>query len=677
VSDSSLLQRLKERKLVQWALAYLAGAFVVFQAVEVMAEPWGISGWLQRSIHILLRVGVFVTLVLAWYHGEKGLQRVGGVEVLILAVLLGGGGLWLTTVRREDPAARSADAVCAWLEVGEESRSRRSVAVLPFQNISGDSLDLFFTDGIHDEIITQLHKIASLDVRSRTSVLKYGDSRLSTPEIARELCVTAVLEGSVRRGGPTIRVTAQLIDGRSDEHLWSETFDRTPSPAEAIAIQTDIARRIAQALQVELKPAEERRISQVPTDIPAAYELYLRAGDYRRRGYLAGANQERGRLFELSVRRYEDAVEVDPTFAEAWARLGFQHLDIYDKNVDRSPARLARSKEAIDQALELDPELPLAHWALGSYYNLGEADATRASREAAIALEGMPGNPEVYTLLGSIRIRQGRLQEAIDAFERSARLDPRPEVLVTLANVLISARRYQEAEAWLNLSKAMSPEYPFSHRYLAELYPRWNGDLSEARTILDQAGSSVEEDELLAARFWNRIYARDYRGSLELLRPDAGWLGHVVAGGAGPVDLLYGVAHRLLGDSAQAASHFQRVVDAGNVPRDPLVALTDARLASAVAQAGAGREEEALRELQAARELFLYDPFTRAQADEVEIHVRVMLDDHDRALDIVEDLLELEYRMAISVQLLRIDPRLDPLRDHPRFQALLEKHGAN
>src|SRR5258705_3734138 len=270
---TEFFQRLKQRKLVQWAIAYVAVAFALLQGIDIVAQQFGWPEGVRRGITLGLIVGFFVTLVLAWYHGERGAQRVGDTELLIIGLVLalGGGFLWRFA------AARSADNKTATMP--NESRSvinAKSIAVLPFENLSRDPDNAYFTDGVQDEILTYLAKIADLKVISRTSVLQYksGVAR-NLREIAQQLGVANVVEGSVQRSGNRVRVNAQLIDARTDAHLWAQTYDR--DLADVFAIQSEIAKAIADQLQAKLSPSEKKAIEQPPTSDLTAFDQYSRA----------------------------------------------------------------------------------------------------------------------------------------------------------------------------------------------------------------------------------------------------------------------------------------------------------------------------------------------------------------------------------------------------------------
>ncbi|MGD2217981.1 MAG: hypothetical protein PVJ64_14585, partial [Gemmatimonadales bacterium] len=351
---TSLLQRLRERKLFQWALAYLAGAWVLFQGIEVMAEPWDLSPAFQRTVHLIVAVGFLVALVLAWYHGEQGRQRVSGVELLIIALLLAVGALLIRMYRPEEAAApetRPAETV-----ERPADGAVRSLAVLPLANLMGDPGQAYFVDGLHDVLIGELAGISELTVISRTSVMRYRDTDRPLGEIAAELGVDALVEGSVFHAGDSVRVTAQLVRGAPEEHLWQGRYEGRLS--QAFGLQTRVAEAIAGEIRLALSPREAERLARRAEVDPAAQEAYLR-----------GRAQWRTRTADgmrLALTYLEHAVAMDSTFALAWSALAdvytmgifYGGLDVTSDEAQRRAERNAR------RALELDPDLAEAHAAL-------------------------------------------------------------------------------------------------------------------------------------------------------------------------------------------------------------------------------------------------------------------------------------------------------------------------
>ena len=268
---NEFFQRLKQRKLVQWAIAYVAAAFALLQGIDIVAQQFGWPEGLRRSITLGLVVGFFVTLVLAWYHGERGAQRVSGTELLIIGVVLalGGGFLWRFA------AARSEDSKTA--VAPNESRSGingKSIAVLPFVNMGADKNDEYLSDGVSEELITALSKIAGLQVKARTSSFAFKGKNEDIQKIGELLHASHLLEGSVAKAGNKLRITAQLIQASDGNHEWSDTYDRDMQ--DIFAVRSEVAQKVAETLRVRLLGEEKKQIDKKPTDNLEAYDAYLK-----------------------------------------------------------------------------------------------------------------------------------------------------------------------------------------------------------------------------------------------------------------------------------------------------------------------------------------------------------------------------------------------------------------
>jgi TolB-like protein len=415
-APSSLLARLKRRKLFQWAFAYAGGAWLILQLLSLLTQPFAWPDLIMRAAVVLLAVGFVAVLVLAWFHGEKGEQRASGMELSMLAALLIVAATGVLLVSRGTGAAAAPPVVAAALRQ-DAPGDRRSIAVLPFASLSADPENAYFASAIHDELLTQLSKLGDLRVISRTSVMQYAGSTKPIGQIAGELGVGVVLEGSVQRAGNRVRVQAQLIDAATDEHLWANSYDR--DLADVFAIQRDIAQQIATALQARLTAGERATLAQAPTQNLEAYDFYLQARDYHLRGDVTQEN------LETAERLYERAVALDPAFALAHAWLSRAHGQLRWWQFDRSDARREQQRAAAERAVELQPGLPEARLAMGLYHYWGHRDYERALVELRTASRSAPGHAQLHHIIGAILRRQGKFAEGVREMEQALLLDPR------------------------------------------------------------------------------------------------------------------------------------------------------------------------------------------------------------------------------------------------------------
>jgi TolB-like protein len=436
---SSLLERLKERKLFQWALAYLAAAFVVFQSIEVMAEPWGIGPGLQRAIHVLLLIGLFVVLILAWYHGEKSRQRVSGAELLIIASLLAVGAIAITLVGSGSGKTTQGEDEATVYALPDD---RPSIAALPWTNRSGREEDLYFTDGIHDEILTRLSKLSGLRVISRQSVVRFRDSPMAMGEIAEALRVRYVLEAGLLRAQDDVRITVQLIDAHTDDHVWAETYDRPLSIENLLDIQSEIATQIAAELKAVLTPEERERVAARPTDNLEAYDHYLRGRMFSREHTPEG--------WRRAMESFERAIALDSTFAHAFIGLAWSHRELPRVFSSTAGEGYEKATDAATRAIELDENLGEAYALLGSIKFVADWDMSGPEPYFRRALQLSPGSTDVYQLYAQYLSWMERDEEAIEMATRLVELDPLTPVMnAWVAITYFYANRYDESIAWL------------------------------------------------------------------------------------------------------------------------------------------------------------------------------------------------------------------------------------
>ncbi|MEE8583455.1 MAG: protein kinase, partial [Acidobacteriota bacterium] len=411
------------------------------------------------------------------------------------------------------PAAVLIALLGWWFSGGGLHGGSKSIAVLPFDNLSADPGNEYFSDGVTDEIISQLAKIRDLKVISRTSVMQYKGTNKNLRQIGVELGVSTILVGSVRRDNERVRITAQLIDASTDEHLWAGTYDR--ELADIFAVQSDVALRIADALQTNLNPGEKEDIEERPTGNTEAYNYYLHALSYSQRGGLE-------KDFLLAIQMSEEAIKLDPNFALAYAVLSQLHSTMYFQFYDRTEERIATANAAVGQALQLKPDLPEAHRALGFYYYWCQLDYDRALEEFAIAQAGRPNDSLVSAGIGWVRRRQGRFEDAAANLRKASELDPRSaEAYSELGETYLLMRRWDEAEEHVDRAISLNPEYVAAYGSKAHLYLGSEGNVGKARAVLKTArelGLDLEGDaESAHIAVSTEIYGGSYQEALSRL----------------------------------------------------------------------------------------------------------------------------------------------------------------
>jgi len=557
-------------------------------------------------------------------------------------------------------------AVFATLLFRRESTTalEKSIAVLPFANLSDSQENEFFAGGIQDDVLTNLAKLGDLKVIARTSVAKYKGTEMTTREIGKALGVGAVLEGSVRRVGNRVRVNAQLIDTRNETHIWAETYERDLT--DVFAIQSDLALQIAASLHTTLSPDERARLEKRPTDNPEAYLTYLQARDAVSKG--PGSTDELERIAQL----YEKAVLLDPSFALALAELSYISATIYQANGEQDA--LARARASASEALRLQPHLPEAHLALGYVYYRGDRNYERALDELAIAKQGLPNDPEVFLITGSIERRQGRWKESTADFEKAASVNPKDPFLWTnLATNYEALRDFPAAAKTFERGIEANPSFFPNHYMRARMEIDWNGDTAPLERLFQQTPAPPDPDGKIAfAKFELKLLQRQYAEALQLV--EAGphdsffqWRPGVPF----PRSYLAAEACRLMNDQAKARLLFEqaREIVQQTIPVNPGDASRYALLGQIYA--GLGLKEEAIRKGEQAVELLpeSKDALDGPPVTLVLAKICVLVDEYDRALTLLEH--SLSTPAGITPSGLQTDPVWDPLRANPRFQQLL------
>ena len=679
----TFLAELKRRHVFKVAAVYGATAFVVLQLADIVFPSMGLPEWAIPFIVALTLACFPLALVLAWAFettpdgvrktdpaasGEleaiasqpRGVRWPSGLLALLGVVLLLGGGWWV--LGRGSGDSNAAGTARSSSVSRDVDGNRSSIAVLPFDNLSADPENAFFARGVHEDILTYLSRVREFRVISRTSVEQYADRQVNLREVANELGVTYVVEGSVRRSGDRVRVTAQLIDATTDDHLWAENYDR--ELADVFAIQTAVAQEIVRALQAELSPEEERLISEQPTENVEAYELYLRARQLTGAGGLSlSADEEAARLLE-------QAVALDPRFARAWALLAQVYGNIYWFGTNRSPERLTAQKEAIDRAFALDPELPEARLALASYYYRGFYDYDRALEQLETVRGQLPSNADVLYFMGLTLRRLGRWDESVAAFHQATQLDPAN--VTTAAELVNTALDAGDMERAWEASDRLLARYRdngvlAAHRAL--LFLHGEGNVEAARRTLD-AVEPVDSWFYAYASMETSFFERDFDAALAVISEYGHQFDWVAPGFS---DFLAGEALFLAGDAVGAERRLARArsVLEAEVGKPYAAEYVWPHLVLAMTYAYQGEAELALESCRRAQTILpeskdkvhgvdaaYYCAFTRARVGET-----------DGALETIERMLQTPS--GVTSHQLALDPRWDFLRDDPRFQSLV------
>jgi TolB-like protein len=585
-------------------------------------------------------------------------KRMGWHEVVIALLLVG---------------ALIAGAVLYFRKGATAAVPEKSIAVLPFENLSEEKANAYFTDGVQDEILTDLARIADLKVISRTSVMHYrsGIAR-NLREIGEQLGVAHVLEGSVQRAGNRVRVNAQLVDARTDRHLWAQTYDR--DLADVFAIQSEIAKTIADQLQAKLSPSEKSAIERPPTNDLAAFDLYTRAKDL----FLTAAGSSAGKAVYLqAIDLLNQAVARDPSFFQAYCRLAQAHDSLYSAGYDHTSARLALADGAIEAASRLRPNAGETHLARARNIYQGYRDYNGALAELELARQTLPNDSRVFELTGYIQRRQpGRYEESTRTLERAIELDPRNVVVLQqiAAFNYRRLRRYADAKSAWDRLLAITPDDVAAKAERAMVDLEWKGDTRPVHQMIDSIRATNPAAVQSIAERW-MICALAERDAVAANNT-------LIAFGENPIALssenvhfnrpfVEGVIARMNHDDAKARSAFtaarseqEKIVQAqpNYGPALCILGLIDA---------GLGRKEEALREGRRAVELLPVEKDAPEGVDMVKYLAMIAAWIGDKDLACEQLAIAIRSPSSLSYGQLKLMPFWDPLRGDPRFEQIV------
>ena len=668
----------KRRNVYRAAAAYGVISWLVIQVATQVSPYFNIPNWAVRLLILLLIVGFPVALIWSWAFEltpegimrtedvptDRSVTRHTGRKLLAFAAVGAAISVALLLFRTAGPSAIEPKPAADTATIPE-----KSIAVLPFANLSANQENEFFTAGVQDEILTDLSKVADLKVISRSSseIFKPGAAR-NLREIGQQLGVAHVLEGSVQRSANRIRVTSQLIDARTDLHLWAEHYDRDVT--DAFAIQTEIAEAIVGQLRAKLSPSEKAAMERPPPD-SQAFDLYLQA---KQLIISFDDTPDWKETLLRAVRLLDEAISRDGTFALAYCWATTAHDNLYWFALDHTPARLAQAKAAAETALRLAPDLGEAHLARALVYYHGTRDYTRALDEVALAKRTLPNSAETYALAGYIERRQGRWDQARSDLEKAAELDPRNAKVINGLSVLYDILHdYNAKEALYDRTVVANPnmrDYLQLYRAATELE---KADLAAARKLVDGLPSQYDPE---GAATTTRLLLALSERRLDAAREA---LGDTKAEGLAsnfsyvlPRSFFEGLIARAAGDAEQAKASF---VAAHSVLEAKLDGRRDDALGVAMlglTAAGQGNKEEAIALGRRAAEL---QPIANDAVDGATVST---------ALALIyawtgEVNLAIEQLTMLSTipggpdyGQLRYDPAWDALRSDKRFEGIIE-----
>jgi TolB-like protein/Tfp pilus assembly protein PilF len=662
---AGFFNEVKRRKVYRVAAGYVVVAGGLIQLASAIFPAWELPTWSLRLVILLLLIGFPISLILAWAlevtpEGIRATapppsaprKRRNIIALVAIGVIVSGAAGFFLLPRA---SARRID---------------KSIAVLPFENFSDDKENAYFADGIQDDILTNLSKIGDLKVISRTSVMPYRGKEKNVREIGKALGVSAILEGSVRKSGNRVRVNVQLINAENDEHVWSEVYDRDLT--DVFAIQTDLAKKIADELHAKLSPTEKALIDRKPTENGEAYLAFVQAHNLER---------EREDLLKLKQAEslFERALQLDPNFALAAASYSRLQSWIHH-SFDPTPERRDKARTLAERALQLQPDLAEAHLALGFTFYYGDRDYARALAEFAIAQQGLPNEAEVYLAIGAIQRRQGKWAESNANLEKAAGLSPNETW--PLQNLVLNyqmQRKWDLANKTIDRGLKLAPNsFPlWSIKAQLEISEKGTYEIAE-RGVTKVATQPIDEETRLhfsigiaQVRLLQRRYA-------EVLQLTAGMRDELLHNDFEQLMGKYGtigIAKKLLGDQAGAQEALLKAKGYAEqfVAGAPNEAKRHTRLAECLAWLG--EKEAAIAEAKRATELLpeSVDAFDGPVCTQTLAEVYMIVGEYEQALPIVDGLLSRPSEATVAK--LKVNPLWDPIRNDPRFIALLKKHG--
>jgi TolB-like protein/Tfp pilus assembly protein PilF len=671
---------LKRRNVYRIAVAYAVVAWLLIQAASIFFPAFDAPPWVMRIFIIAISFGFPVALIFSWAFeftsdglklesqiapNQSSTQHTGRkIVAFTIAIAVVAAGLFVYQIVRSTStiAPRSSEAATAI--------SAKSIAVLPFENLSSDKENAYFVEGIQDEIITRLANLRELKVISRTSTTKFKNRQDNLKMVAAELGVANILEGRVQKLANEAHINVQLIKASTDEHLWAQSYDRTLE--HSFAVEGEVAQRIADALKLTLAPAQMEKLNELPSQSPQAYDLFLR-GEYEYHQAVT-ASSGSSALARQAATYYEQAVQADPQFSLAYASLARAQLAAYRlatyETGTRDDAAAAKARPNIDRSFQLIPDLALAHLALGEWYLWKELDLSQATKEFQRAIESDPHLTDAFSRIAVVYLRLDKPEKAIEELKAALIFDPRNVILYrTLGAAYRSSGQPKLALESFERAVALEPTDVLEILNAALMYVE-QGDLDQAQRLLDTYPADRRTDWIyLEDKLHLLFLQRDYRGMQELLQKvppnifPTNWTRFVKEGQAA----------RGLGQTEAALAFFEQARSAltaelqknpGNKEMMGNLAYVDAHL----------HRDEAISEAKKVVELTTKEDASEMRSVQVQLgQVYALLGRGDEAIETLEEVLASPAARGLNVGEIEIDPDWDSVRSDPRFQKLCQQ----
>ena len=653
---------LKRRNVYKVAVAYAVVGWLLVQVATQVFPFLEIPNWVIRLVIALVVIGFPVALVIAWAF-EATAEGIKRTEVADAKHEHSRGKTWIYVVLIGAAISIALFFVGRYTAGNNASAARtelsaKSIAVLPFENLSDDKGNAYFADGIQDEILARLSKIADLKVISRTSTQKYKSAPDNLRDIAQKLGVTNVLEGSVQKAGEQVRITVQLINASKDEHLWAETYDRTMN--NIFGVESDVAEKIATALEAKLTGREKKQLAFEGTKNPAAYDAVLHG--------IALSNSQSSADIPKMREYFQRAVQLDPNYAQAWAFLGTAQLQLYP-----APEEAAKARKAIETAIRLAPDLEDGHIAMGVYKYYAEQDYDGALAQLAIALEQQPNDYSAIYFTGLVQRRQGKFDDAISAMQQAASLDPlNQDILVNLATTYRGMRRFDEARGMFDRALTVAPNDPNILANKAETYIA-QGDLDKAWEILAKLQLSPADSGFgvyMRALFLRRQFDEMLARTQPILAEEK----DLPLGVRQVIPAATALVYLTKGDRAAALPLIEQARRDRLEWRKQRTSLPVLYFFNIAMEARLNNRAEVEQEIKELFDKTRNDKWEFPNSETTAAIGYVLLGDLDHALPLVEDALSRPSANSLTSSDLKLDPNWDAARDDRRFQKLLDEH---